>query len=127
MPVEREAYISTSMERWKIWSVAEHWSDEAVRGRLEREYDRSFDPPATPRQLAAIISSGSRAEGLANLDVPTLVIHGLADTLVQPDGGRRTAELIPSAELLEIADMGHELPEAHWARVLDAVETHTRA
>lgn len=126
-PTEREAYLEATAERWKIWSAPEHWDAAAVRARLEREYVRSFDPAAVTRQLAAILASGSRAEALPSVTAPTLVIHGLADTLVKPDGGRRTAELIPGAKLLEIPDMGHELPEAHWDTVLDAVEAHTGA
>ena len=127
VPEDREGYITTMMERWRVWSAPEHWDDDAVRGRLEREYDRSFDPAATPRQLAAILTSGSRAGQLPGVEAPTLVIHGLLDTLVQPSGGRRTAELIPGAELLEIPDMGHELPEAHWDTVIGAIVDHTAA
>jgi pimeloyl-ACP methyl ester carboxylesterase len=37
-----------------------------------------------------------------------LVIHGLDDTLIDPSGGRRTADLEPEAELLLIPDMGHD-------------------
>ncbi|MEZ5372714.1 MAG: alpha/beta fold hydrolase [Microthrixaceae bacterium] len=125
VPEEREAYLAATAERWKIWSAPEHWDEAAVRDRLVREYDRSFDPASVPRQLAAIMASGSRAEALAGVTAPTLVIHGLLDTLIQPDGGRRTAELVPGATLLEIPDMGHELPEVHWDVVLDAVEAHT--
>ncbi len=47
--------------------------------------------------------------------VPTLVIHGRDDTLIPPAGGQRTAELIPSASLLLLADMGHDLPGAAGA------------
>jgi pimeloyl-ACP methyl ester carboxylesterase len=39
-----------------------------------------------------MILSGSRADALRKLQVPTLVIHGLDDTLIDPSGGRRTAE-----------------------------------
>ncbi|SNY64093.1 alpha/beta hydrolase fold [Paractinoplanes atraurantiacus] len=43
------------------------------------------------RQLGAMILDGSRAGELTKLQVPTLVIHGLDDTLIEPSGGRRTA------------------------------------
>jgi pimeloyl-ACP methyl ester carboxylesterase len=42
--------------------------------------------------------------------VPTLVIHGLADCMVDVSGGRATAEAIPGAELILIEGMGHNLP-----------------
>jgi pimeloyl-ACP methyl ester carboxylesterase len=50
-----------------------------------------------------------------------LVIHGWDDTLIAPDGGQRTAELIPNAQLLMIDDMGHDLPEPLWPTIVDAV------
>ena len=37
----------------------------------EEAYDRCFHPAGVARQLLAILASGSRAEGLAALDVPT--------------------------------------------------------
>jgi pimeloyl-ACP methyl ester carboxylesterase len=54
------------------------------------------------------------------------VIHGLDDTLIDPSGGRRTAELIPGAQLLLITDMGHDRPRELWDDLCDAIEAHTR-
>ena len=61
-----------------------------------------------------MILAGSRAEALRTLTVPTLVIHGLDDTLIDPSGGRRTAELVPGARLLLVPDMGHDRPRELW-------------
>ena len=72
-----------------------------------------------------MILDGSRAEALTTLDVPTLVIHGLDDTLIDPSGGRRTAELVPGARLLLVEDMGHDRPPALWPRLVDAITEHT--
>jgi pimeloyl-ACP methyl ester carboxylesterase len=44
------------------------------------------------------------------------VIHGDRDTLIDPTGGRRTAELIPGARYVEIEDMGHDYPSVLWDR-----------
>ncbi len=74
-----------------------------------------------------MILDGSRAEELASLLVPTLVIHGLDDTLIDPSGGRRTAELVPGARLLVIEDMGHDRPEALWHQLVDALADHSNA
>ena len=49
------------------------------------------------------------------------MVHGREDPLVGFSGGERTAELIPGAELLAIDDMAHDLPPAHWARVIEAI------
>jgi pimeloyl-ACP methyl ester carboxylesterase len=71
--------------------------------------------------MLAVLASGSRAEGLRELDVPTAVVHGLVDPLVQIDGGRRTAELIDGAELVEVPDMAHDLPPEVWALLADTI------
>ena len=57
---------------------------------------------------------GSRSAELAELDLPTLVIHGSRDTLIDPSGGRRTAEVIPGARYVEIEGMGHDYPPPVW-------------
>ena len=77
-----------------------------------RAWDRGVNPAGTARQLVAIMSSGSRSVDLAALDVPTVVVHGTADTLVQPTGGERTAEVIPDAKFVVIEGMGHDLAAA---------------
>jgi pimeloyl-ACP methyl ester carboxylesterase len=64
--------------------------------------------------MRAVGHDGSRSEQLATVAVPTLVIHGSRDTLIDPSGGRRTAELIPGARYHEIDGMGHDYPPAVW-------------
>ena len=76
--------------------------------------------------MAAIYASGDRSELLAGLDVPTLVIHGRDDTLITPDGGERTAELIPGARYLFVSDMGHDLPAPLWPMFAEMIGAHTR-
>jgi pimeloyl-ACP methyl ester carboxylesterase len=49
------------------------------------------------------------------------VIHGSADKLVAPSGGRATARAIPDATLMTIKGMGHDLPRALWPRLIDAI------
>ena len=72
-------------------------------------------------------ASGSRADGLRSVRVPTLVIHGSADTLIDPSGGRRTAELVPGARFELIEGMGHDYPPQLWERWVDLVTEHAAA
>jgi pimeloyl-ACP methyl ester carboxylesterase len=58
---------------------------------------------------------------LRSLRVPTLVVHGLADPLVQPSGGIATAEAIPGARLLMFPDMGHDLPPTRHGEIAAAI------
>ena len=98
--------------------------DEVLRRLAGDSWDRCHEPLGVARQLAAILASGSRSSGLATLAIPTLVIHGTADTLVQSSGGERTAEVIPDAKLLMVDGMGHDLPQALWPTLVDAICGH---
>lgn len=96
--------------------------DEAYeRSRAERAVDRSYHPAGFARQLVAILAAPSRLERLRSLRVPTLIIHGRADTLIPVENGRIVAAAAPGAQLLEIDGMGHELPRSVWPRVADAI------
>jgi len=79
-----------------------------VMGRIA--YHRSVSPGARLRQLRAIIADGDRSDELRHVDVPTLVLHGAADRLIDASGGRATAAVIPGARYVELPGWGHDLP-----------------
>ena len=92
--------------------------DEAdIRWRTGLAYDRSNDPIGVGRQLVAIAASGDRTEALRSVAVPTLVLHGAEDPLVDVSGGRATARAIPGAELVVIDGMGHHLSRELWGEI----------
>jgi pimeloyl-ACP methyl ester carboxylesterase len=122
---DRQGYIDES-PKWMVWQSKKYRDEQKVKENAAASYDRSFYPEGGPRQMAAIYASGARTEGLQQLDVPTLVIHGRDDTLITPSGGLRTAELIPGAHLLFVADMGHDMPEPLWPLFVDSIHGHLR-
>ena len=124
-PTDRDAYIENSL-RVQVWASQRHFDPDAVQARAAAEFDRSFYPEGSLRQLAAIYASGDRSDRLAELDVPTLVIHGRDDTLITPGGGERTAELIPGSRYVLLSDMGHDLPEPLWPVFAELVGGHVR-
>ena len=63
---------------------------------------------------------------VSRVRAPALVIHGLADTMCDPSGGRATAAAIPGAELVLIEGMGHNLPPGVWERLAEAVAAVVR-
>jgi pimeloyl-ACP methyl ester carboxylesterase len=73
------------------------------------------------RQHRAVRSAGDRTVDLGRLTVPTVVIHGTADRMCHPSGGRATAAAIPGARLELIDGMGHDLPPGAWPRIIDAL------
>ncbi|MBS1861111.1 MAG: alpha/beta hydrolase [Actinobacteria bacterium] len=126
-PTEREAYIEASAAKAMIWASKRYGDRARLEAIVAASYDRCFYPEGVTRQFAAILASGPRADGLRELTVPTLVIHGLDDTLIAPSGGERTAELVPGARLLLVEDMGHDRPEPLWPLLVEAILEHTAA
>ncbi len=125
----REGYIESS-KNWLTWHSKRYPEAEATREYAARAWDRGHyatvdRKPGDERQLSAMISSGPRDELLRRLQTPTLVVHGLDDTLITPSGGERTAELIPGATLLLVKDMGHDRPRPLWPLLIDAIIEHT--
>ena len=125
-PPEREAYIAASLTS-QIWASKKHYDPNWLLELAAAQYDRCFYPEGATRQLAAIYASGDRSEGLSTLEVPMLVIHGRDDTLITPEGGERTAELVPGSKYLLLADMGHDHPAPLWPVLAEAIGGHVRA
>jgi pimeloyl-ACP methyl ester carboxylesterase len=119
-PTDRDGIIESGLEIQRA-IASEHFDEDRTRAVIELSYDQGFNPDAVGRQLLATLASGSRAEGLARLDLPALVIHGRQDKLVDFSGGQRTAELIAGADFLAFDDMAHDIPRVHWTECADAV------
>ena len=119
-PEGREAAIDSSVNTSRL--ISGDLFDETESRRVATEsYDRCFNPAGTMFQIAAIAASGDRTDGLAALDVPTLVIHGRQDSLVTLSGGEATAKAVPGAELLVLGLMGHDMPKRYWPQMADAI------
>lgn len=124
-PVDRADHIEKSVASSRVLNGPAYPIDEdMVREKAGKAFDRGLSPAGTARQLAAVLTSGSRKEALKSVTVPALVIHGNADHLVPVEGGIDTAEAIPGAELLIIEGMGHDLPPAIWPQLFEAVTRH---
>ncbi|MEV4640036.1 alpha/beta hydrolase [Actinoplanes sp. NPDC049548] len=101
-------------------------AEEELLRRASAKYDRSYRPLGTLRQYAAVLASPDRTPGLRQVRVPTLVIHGEDDPLVDVSGGRATAAAVPDARLLTVPGMGHDLPRALWPRIVEAIAGNVR-
>ena len=118
----RAAYIDRQVAALHVYGSKPEWlDDDAIRARAAAAYDRCFCPEGVGRQMKAVMHDGSRAAGLADLDLPALVIHGSRDTLINPSGGRHTAEVIPGARYVEIDGMGHDYPPPVWKEWVDGL------
>jgi pimeloyl-ACP methyl ester carboxylesterase len=114
-----------AMRTWGlIGSPAYPPSDTALRDKISRSYQRSYYPAGNARQMAAILASGDRTTELAQIQAPTLVIHGKMDPLVPVEGGIDTARLIPGAKLELIDGMGHDLPAVLLPHFVELISSH---
>ena len=121
-PDDGDGWLQHRLETERIWASPQHWSPEWVMAKGRAMVDHGVDPKGTVRQYRAIGAAGSRDRALATLATPTLVMHGSADTLIQPDAGRHLAEVIPGAQYVEIEGMGHDLPPSLWERLVSEVD-----
>lgn len=101
-------------------------AEEELLRRAAAKYDRAYRPLGTLRQYAAVIASPDRTPGLRQMKVPTVVVHGEDDPLVDVSGGRATATAIPDARLLTVPGMGHDLPRELWPRITEAIVENAR-
>ncbi len=116
----RDEAVQQYIERERLCGLDE-LSDDWILAYAQQTIDRCYYPPGGERQMAAVLRSTDRTVRLHQLDVPTAVIHGRDDHLIDYHGGITTATAIPNAELHLYPEMGHQLLPALWdeyARVI---------
>ncbi|TQN41672.1 pimeloyl-ACP methyl ester carboxylesterase [Blastococcus colisei] len=119
---DREAAVQRVIDTYRvIGSPGFEFDESALRDRAGLSFDRAHDPAGVARQLAAILTTPDRTADLVKVAVPTLVIHGSDDALVNVSGGRSTAAAIPEADLFVVDGMGHDLPREVWPQILDRI------
>ncbi len=69
---------------------------------------RKFNPMSW--QGMAVATSKSRADELKKLNIPTLIVHGDGDKVLDYANGEALAGLIPNAKLITIKGGGHVFP-----------------
>jgi pimeloyl-ACP methyl ester carboxylesterase len=122
---DREGYIEDTVEVSRaVNGSGVPFAEDRARARAGRAWDRCYHPASGVRHMLAVLASGDLTRALKGMQVPTLVIHGARDPLVDPSGGRATAAAVPNAELLVVPEMGHALAPAVWPTIIDAVADH---
>lgn len=120
--LDREGYVGDFLDTHRAIG-SKRWpaDSDRLRAVAERCFERGIHPSGAARQMAAIVTASDRTQRLQRLHVPTTIIHGDADPMVRPSGGRATADAIPGARLVTLPDMGHDMPPAVWPQILDEI------
>ncbi len=115
----REVIIDNAVRVTKIIGSPRYCAtEEQIRAEAAESYDRSYYPWGVARHFSAVLGSGSLVPYNRRTIAPTVVIHGRADKLMRPFGGRAVATAINDARLVLFDGMGHDLPQQLWGQVI---------
>jgi pimeloyl-ACP methyl ester carboxylesterase len=122
---DRAAAIDAVVEGERAFAGTLGFDEERVRRIAATVVDRTADMAASLANHWA--TEGSAVEfRLADIAVPTLVLHGTADPLFPFPHGEALAAEIPGAELVALEGMGHEVPPPQlWDVVVPVIARHT--
>jgi pimeloyl-ACP methyl ester carboxylesterase len=119
---DREGAEQAVLDTFKLIGSKGYALDEVyLRDLAGRSYERALDGSGYLRQLAAVMNQPNRTKFLKDIKVPTVVMHGLDDPLVNVNGGMALARHIPGAEFIGFKGMGHDLPRELWSRFADEI------
>jgi pimeloyl-ACP methyl ester carboxylesterase len=119
---DRKAY---HVKKWQVIGSPDYpTSDEDMDLYVDSMLQRGITATGTMRQVLAIMATSNREKALSKLTMPSLVIHGDSDGLVNVAGGKATANAIPNAKLKIYPGMGHDFPAELIPIIVDDIIDH---
>ena len=122
VPKDRTALENSVITRQMFGSPAYPQTDAEVTASVAEEFKRSINPAGYLRQMAAVRLAPSRNDQLKKVIVPTLIIHGNQDLLVNISGGVETKKCIRHAKFVRFEGMGHNLPRVLLPKFADLIK-----
>ena len=123
---DEDAVVQNGVNMWEALAGSAHPFDaEAARDITVEEMKRASSYRSSQNHVLAIANTPGWRERLAEIKVPTLVIHGTEDPILPFPHGEAIARGIPGAKILALEGSGHELPEPEWDNVVGAILEHT--
>ena len=126
-PTTRDEYIDVFLAQERVIGSPGCFDEPWLRVVAGELFDRSYVPEGVARQFDAIRSAPSRDDALRLVTVPTLVMHGDHDLVIDISGGRHTAEVVPGARFEVLPGMGHDYPPQCWDRWVTLITEHALA
>lgn len=119
---DRKAY---HVKKWQVIGSPDYPTpDEDIDLYVDSMLQRGITATGTMRQVLAIMAASNREKALSKLTMPSLVIHGDSDGLVNVAGGKATANAIPNAKLKIYSGMGHDFPAQLIPSIVDDIIDH---
>ena len=127
-PARLEGYVAYMVSLHRLFSGGSDRFDADLQADISsRAFRRAFHPNGVARHYAAVLTAPSREQALASVRLPTLVIHGDADTLLPREHGKATADAVPGAEFVLIEGLGHGMAyPGLWDDIVGAIAAHTQ-
>jgi pimeloyl-ACP methyl ester carboxylesterase len=124
-PTDLDEYVARLEMLFEVIGSKRYPVDrERLRELATVGWHRGIHRAGTARQLHAINCQPDRTRDLGRVTAPALVIHGSADRLVFPRGGRATARAIPGAKLRIYDGMAHDLPQQLWPQFVAEIDAN---
>jgi pimeloyl-ACP methyl ester carboxylesterase len=89
-------------------------------------FDAGVDPTGIQRQLKCILGYTDRADDDRTITVPTAILAGDSDRLINHIASKQLHELIPGSTLRIFPGMGHEVPRALWNEIVALLGENAR-
>ncbi|MFT7088606.1 MAG: pimeloyl-ACP methyl ester carboxylesterase [Glaciecola sp.] len=113
------------IKKWQALGSPDYPSSDAyIYQYVDSLLQRGITAQGTLRQFLAVMVAGNREDALTELSIPSLVIHGERDGLVNVAGGKATAAAIPNAKLKIYPGMGHDFPVELIPSIVDDIVAH---
>jgi pimeloyl-ACP methyl ester carboxylesterase len=123
---DEDAVVENGVTLWKALAGSRYpFDEEQARDITIKEMKRASSYRSSQNHILAIANTPRWRQRLAEIKVPTLVIHGTEDPILPYPHGVAIAEGIPGATMLALEGCGHELPEPEADNVVGAILKHT--
>lgn len=128
IPKTREEYIPYYVANEEGCASTDYPQDVAWLTELAGEiWDRGWDADGTERQLQALLTAPDRDQALSQIRVPTTLMAGKADQLINSDATVAIHQLIKGSKLKIFPGMGHELPQPLWSEIAELLAVNARS
>ena len=121
---DKDEVVECFIKKSKVLIGSKHiFDEEKIRRLNEEEFDRAINLQSMENH-GFIKGWGSYLSRTNEINAPTLVIHGIEDTIIPYEHGIHLSEVIPNAVLVTLEGTGHELHHNDWDEIINAISKH---